>query len=99
VRLRIHAKDVSLALEKPNKISVLNIFPGKILEVSQTKGAQADVRVDIGGASWPVPIWAQVTKRSATDLGLAPGTKVFALVKALAVDREDIRPGPNTGHS
>jgi molybdate transport system ATP-binding protein len=99
VRLRIHAKDVSLALEKPNKISVLNIFPGKILEVSQTKGAQADVRVDIGGASWPVPIWAQVTKRSATDLGLAPGTKVFALVKAVAVDREDIGPGPNTGHS
>ncbi|MBT3396181.1 MAG: molybdenum ABC transporter ATP-binding protein [Alphaproteobacteria bacterium] len=99
VRLRIHARDVSLALEKPNKISVLNVFPGEILEVNQTDGAQADVRVNIGGTSWPVPIWAQVTKRSAADLGLAPGTHVFALIKAVAVDREDVGPGPTTGHS
>jgi molybdate transport system ATP-binding protein len=99
VRLRIHARDVSLALEQPNKISVLNVFPGEVLEVNQTAGAQADVRIDIGGTSCPAPIWAQVTKRSATDLGLAPGTKVFALVKAVAVDREDVGPGPKSGHS
>lgn len=99
VRLRIHARDVSLALQKPNKISVLNVFSGEVLEVKNTAEAQADVRVDIGGSGLPAPIWAQVTKRSATDLGLAPGTKVFALIKAVAVDREDVGLGLKTRHA
>ena len=93
VRLRIHARDVSLALEKPNNISVLNIFPGKILEVQESAAAQADVRLDIGSGAGSVPIWAQVTKRSASDLGLAPGVAVYALIKAVAVDRGDVGPG------
>lgn len=94
VRLRVHARDVSIATEKPNNISVLNIFSGKVLEVNEAFGAQADVRVDIGGLQNPVPIWAQVTKRSAKDLDLTPGRQVHALIKAVAIDREDIGPGP-----
>ncbi len=95
VRLRVHARDVSLATEKPKNISVLNIFPGIVLEVNEAPGAQADVRVDIGGVGAPVPIWAQVTKRSATDLNLRPDARVHALIKAVAIDREDIGPGHN----
>ena len=91
IRLRIHARDVSIALEKPNKISTLNIFPGTVLEVSEGTESQVDVHLDIS-----VPLWAQITRRSASDLGLAPGSAIFALVKAVAVDREEIGPAGGT---
>ena len=86
VRLRIRARDVSLALTRPTDISVLNIFEGTVMEVAadpaDPTGAQLDVRLDIG-----VPLWARITRRSADELGIASGRRVHALVKSVAIDR------------
>jgi len=86
VRVRIRARDVSLSLSRPPDISVLNIFEGTVEEIAgdpeDPSGAQLDVRLDIG-----VPLWARITRRSANDLGIAPGRRVHALVKSVAIDR------------
>jgi molybdate transport system ATP-binding protein len=86
VRVRIRARDVSLALARPADISVLNIFEGTVKEIAtdpeDPSGAQLDVRLDIG-----VPLWARITRLSANDLGIAPGRRVHALVKSVAIDR------------
>jgi molybdate transport system ATP-binding protein len=90
VRARIRARDVSLALSVPQDISILNIFPGKIVEIADETAAQIDVRLDIGTALAPVALWARVTARSIRSLGLAPGMRIVALVKAVALDRTSL---------
>ena len=85
IRIRIRARDVSLALTAPRDISILNVFQGTITEVSDRKDGQVDVLVDIG-----VLLWARVTRLAATRLALAPGQKVHALVRAAAIDRQSL---------
>ncbi len=92
LRARIRARDVSIALEKPNHISILNGFSGVILEMSGTGGPQVDVLIDTGYGSGDerARLWARITKRSAHDLGLMPGKEVHALVKSVSFDRESL---------
>ena len=85
IRLRIRARDVSLALEPPKDISILNVFAGEVREIGPVTGALVDVLVDAGA-----PIWARITARSVAQLGLKPGHKVHALVKAVAIDRHSV---------
>ncbi len=85
IRLRIRARDVSLALERPTDISILNVFSGEVREIGPVTEALVDVLVDAGA-----PIWARITARSVAQLGLAPGRKVHALVKAVAIDRHSV---------
>ncbi len=89
VRVRIRARDVSLALARPADISVLNMFEGTVAEIGadfdDAQGPQLDVRLDIG-----VPLWARITRRSAHDLGIAPGRRVHALIKSVAIDRQSV---------
>jgi len=86
VRVRIRARDVSLATERPHAISMLNVIPGTVAEVGDAVGASVDVRVDSAGTS----LLARITRKSVADLGLAPGRPVFALVKAVAIDRHSV---------
>jgi molybdate transport system ATP-binding protein len=83
VRLRIRARDVALATGPPAGISIQNILPGRVTELSREEGAFVEVNVDIDGAV----LTARLTKRAATLLRLAPGQPVFALVKSIALDR------------
>jgi molybdate transport system ATP-binding protein len=52
IRIRIRARDVSLALQPPQDISILNVFEGVVTEVSDRKDGQVDVLVDIGVTLW-----------------------------------------------
>lgn len=83
LRIRVRARDVSLATERPQNVSVLNVFEGTVSGVSNGSGPQVDVSVDVGGAV----IWSQITRKSLDELALQPGSKVFAMVKAVAIDR------------
>ena len=87
LRVRVRARDVSLALDAPTRISVLNRFKGTILELAPDDGPQVDILLDIG-----TPLWARVTRRSVDELGLAPGREVYALIKAVAIDRHSLGP-------
>ena len=83
LRIRVRARDVSLATARPQHVSVLNVFEGSVAGVSASHGPQVDVSVDVGGTV----IWSQITRKSLDDLSLRPGAQVFAMVKAVAIDR------------
>ena len=92
LRVRVRARDVSIALTPPHGISILNVFPGKILDMAETGTAQMDVLIDIAlpGGIEPCPLWARITRRSATELKLETGLVVHALIKAVAIDRHSL---------
>ncbi len=82
LRVRIKARDVSLALENPTGTSVLNSLPARVVAIAGGAGAaQILVRLDAGGT----PLVARVTRLSCDRLKLAPGTRVWAQIKAVAV--------------
>ena len=81
VRLRLAARDVSLTLEQQHDTSILNIFPATVDELSADGSAQIMVRLLAGDAR----LLSRVTRKSADDLGLAPGRKVYAQVKSVAL--------------
>ena len=95
LRLRIRARDVALALEAPVGTSFLNVLAGVVKDLSPEPGPLIDVLLDVGGA----PLWARITARSRHDLRLEVGSRVYALVKAVAIDRHSLgRPaGPGRG--
>jgi molybdate transport system ATP-binding protein len=94
MRARIRARDVMLALDRPGRISALNVLPATVRTVTEAPGADALVELDSGGDR----LLARVTRRSATGLALAPGLPLWAIVKAVAFDRGTM-PGrtPATG--
>lgn len=83
VRVRIRAREVSIALERPQHISIQNILRGKIIQVDMPHGSSVNVSIAVGAAT----LRARITKRSARQLALAPGMQVYALIKAISLDR------------
>jgi molybdate transport system ATP-binding protein len=81
VRLRLLARDVSLTLEPQAGTSILNIFPATVEDLASDGDARVTVRLLAGG----VPLLAQVTRKSADLLRLAPGKQVYAQAKSVAV--------------
>lgn len=81
-RVRILARDVSLALAAPEGSSILNTLPGRIdAVVDDAHPALALVRVRIGSSA----LLARVTRRSAAALRLEPGATVWVQVKSAAI--------------
>ncbi len=85
VRARIRARDVAIATAPPADLSILNVFPGRVVDMYENSPAAIDVELDIG-----VRLWARITRRSVHDLGLKPGREVYALVKSVAIDRHSL---------
>jgi molybdate transport system ATP-binding protein len=82
VRVRILARDVSLAITRHTGTSIQNILPGVVETLADdSHPALALVRVNVGG----VKVVARLTRRSAHDLGLTPGQIVYAQIKAVAL--------------
>jgi len=86
LRVRIRARDVSLALSAPRDASFLNVLAGTVKEIGSLDGSGVDVAVAVGGAV----VVARITRKSVSVLGLVPGTPVYALVKSIAIDRHSV---------
>jgi len=86
IRVRIRARDVSLALEPPVGTSILNVLRGRIAEICPRDEVVADVSVDVGNVS----VLARITRRSLDQLRLSPGMEVYAMVKSVALDRHSV---------
>ena len=86
LRIRVRARDVSIALDRPRDVSVLNCLRGRIVEIGAERGASLDLRLDVSGAT----LIARITRHSAQRLGLAPGQEVWAMVKAVSLDRHSV---------
>ena len=86
VRARIRSRDVALALERPRATSFQNVLEGAVESVGREFGAIVDVELRVGRSK----LVARITRESAERLGLAPGVRVYALVKAIAIDRRSV---------
>lgn len=88
VRFHIPARDVTLATERPDGLSALNILSGEVTALRSADAVSDDITVRCGDGE----ILARLTRRSVAALQLAPGTRVHAIVKAVALDRGAARP-------
>ena len=81
-RLRIVARDVSLALDDPSRISIQNHLRVTIERIDAVASGRALVACRLADAQL---LLAEVTPWSVTQLGLVPGQQVFALIKSVAL--------------
>jgi molybdate transport system ATP-binding protein len=81
VRVAIPARDVALAREPVTGTSLLNQLPVTVTECAPTGPAHQLVRLTVGST----PLLARITRRSAAELGVAPGWTGWALVKSAAL--------------
>lgn len=86
VRLRVHASDVILSRERPEGLSALNILPGVVAQIEPEAGGRAYVQLRLGEGV----LLARLTQRSVSALGLAPGVTCHAILKSVAVSRDDL---------
>ena len=89
VRVRIPAGEVILSASEPGALSALNVLPGIVERIRAGEGPGVLVSVATGAGT----ILARVTKRSAERLALAPGRPCHAVIKAVAIAREDVGGG------
>ncbi|MFC9846821.1 molybdopterin-binding protein [Streptomyces sp. NPDC060223] len=80
VRALIKSTEVSLATGPVSGVSIRNQLPGTVSDVA-TGGAMARVKVDVAGGE----LTSAITKDAVTELGLATGSPVVALIKATEV--------------
>jgi molybdate transport system ATP-binding protein len=95
LRARIRARDVMIALAPPEGISALNVLPADIVEIApagETAGAEA-AAADLRLASGADILLARLTRYSIETLGLAPGRKVYAVIKSMSFDRRSMTAG------
>jgi molybdate transport system ATP-binding protein len=86
VRIRIRARDVALALQPPTGTTFRNVVACRIAAIADSAGSMAEVTLDANGAT----IAARITRQSRDKLGLRPGMTVYALIKAIALDRHAV---------
>jgi len=80
VRVQLLARDIILANQKPQGLSVRNELEGVITELTPDAHDGVLARVDIGGDI----VLSRITTEGARALDLRPGSHVWALVKAVS---------------
>lgn len=82
VRLRVLARDVSIATEEPRATSIQNVLACTVRALApDSHGSQQLVQLACGDAL----LLARITARASDALGLAPGRPVWAQVKSAAL--------------
>lgn len=83
LRVRVRARDVSIALSRPEGLSIQNVLPATVIAIGNEFGAIVDVTLDVNGTR----LLARITRKAAGELRLEIGTSVHALIKAVSIDR------------
>lgn len=78
--IAINASDTAVSLEKPENISISNIFKGTIIKIEKDEHGKMLIHGDIGS-----PIAAYISKSSCQRLGLEVNNEVYFLVKAASL--------------
>ncbi len=79
LRLRVHARDVAVATERPRQLSIRNILPATIEKIDLDATVHAELLLGIGAQT----LRARITRNALEDLGLAEGQQVHALIKSV----------------
>ena len=82
VRVRVLARDVSIATQQPQGSSITNILPARIAEIRSESSDKVNVRLTVGESQ---VLLSRITRRSLVLLNLSVGMKVFAQVKSVAL--------------
>jgi molybdate transport system ATP-binding protein len=86
VRVRIRARDVSVALARPEHMSIVNALEGSVAAIADDGGPIVELQMRVGAAR----LQARITRRSRDELKLAEGRRVYALIKAVSLDRRSV---------
>jgi molybdate transport system ATP-binding protein len=86
VRMQIRARDVMIALARPEAMSALNVIEATVAEIGPLDGAGIEIRLDANGEA----LVARLTRYSVERLSLRIGTPVFAVVKSVSFGRESL---------
>jgi molybdate transport system ATP-binding protein len=90
IRLRIRARDVMLATSRPDTLSALNVLPGRVTGVERIGDGLAEITLDCSG----IRLAARLTLKSTDNLSLAPGRDLYAVIKAVLLDRDTLTRAP-----
>jgi molybdate transport system ATP-binding protein len=91
-RIRILARDVSLAREKPGRSSILNVLPVRVMAMKPLDNYEVLVVVALGENGDGARLLSRITQKSWAELGLAEGQRVYAQVKYVSL-------GPGRGEA
>ncbi len=86
VRIRIRARDVTLATARPQGLSIRNILKGIVGPIEDRGGAIVEVRVQLAGRE----LLARISRQALDEMNLQTGQPVFALIKAIAFDKRSM---------
>jgi molybdate transport system ATP-binding protein len=86
VRVRLRARDISIAIAEPHDLSISNRLEGTILDFAERDGVFVDVSIGVGATT----VRALVSRESRDRLGLSVGQRVWALVKTVALDNRSL---------
>lgn len=87
VRLRLRARDISIALKTPEHTSLRNVLPAVIHEIETERGhASAELVLGIAGQR----VRARVDRLVCQELGLKVGLGVKALISSVALSGPDV---------
>jgi molybdate transport system ATP-binding protein len=87
LRLRVRARDVAIATQRPEYLSIRNVLSARILEIELSGDSPfAEVLLDLGDAH----LRARLTRASVQELGLERRQSVFALIKSIAIDGQPL---------
>ncbi|HWX80918.1 MAG TPA: molybdenum ABC transporter ATP-binding protein [Steroidobacteraceae bacterium] len=81
LRVQLLARDLIVATQAPQQLSVRNILTGFVTGVTADEGDADLIAIDIGGTL----IMARVTRAATQELKLTAGLPVWALVKAVSL--------------
>jgi len=90
VRLQLLARDVILATQPVQGLSVRNALASTVIAISDDVFGAVLVRVDVGGAI----VLARITQDARRALNLRPGDAVWTLVKAVSTRGHTFRLAP-----
>lgn len=83
VKVQIAATDVSLTLDRQQGTSILNVLAARVDAIVPEGDSEVLVRLLLE----ETPILARITRKSAVELGLQPGSQVYAQIKGIALAR------------
>jgi molybdate transport system ATP-binding protein len=109
VRVRVPARDVILATQRPEGLSLHNVLEGRVTSIGLPPNGREDdrdrdhalVQVTLGASDDPhspatahaVRLLAGVTRDAVARLQLASGSPVFALIKSVSIETYESRAG------
>ena len=82
VHLRVQARDVAVACERPGQLSIRNVLPATLLSIQFSEAPFVELLLDVHGRH----LRSRVTREAVEDLGLREGQPVFALIKSVAFE-------------